>query len=400
MLTPGQHPIFVSSLTYTPNMATNQVLFFDTTLRDGEQSPGVRLSMPQKLEIAHALRDLGANIIEGGFPISSPGDFESVNTLAKEIKGVTICGLTRARAKDIDVAAEALAPAESRRIHTGLGVSENHLQHKLRMTREQALEVGVNAVKHARQYTDNIEYFMEDSGRADRDYVYKVVEEIIKAGATTINVPDTTGYATPEEYRALIQGIIENVPNSDKAIFSCHCHNDLGMATANTLGGVLGGARQVEVTVNGIGERAGNTALEEVVMALFIRKDVFGVETSIDTTKLVPLSRLVSKHSGMVVQRNKAVVGANAYAHSSGIHQDGVLKERSTYEIIDPVLVGAEKSEIILTARSGRHGLKHRLMELGFAFNDERFEEIYSAFLVVADTKSEVHDEDLRLLVG
>jgi len=381
-------------------MATNQVLFFDTTLRDGEQSPGVRLSMPQKLEIAHALRDLGANIIEGGFPISSPGDFESVNTLAKEIKGVTICGLTRARAKDIDVAAEALAPAESRRIHTGLGVSENHLQHKLRMTREQALEVGVNAVKHARQYTDNIEYFMEDSGRADRDYVYKVVEEIIKAGATTINVPDTTGYATPEEYRALIQGIIENVPNSDKAIFSCHCHNDLGMATANTLGGVLGGARQVEVTVNGIGERAGNTALEEVVMALFIRKDVFGVETSIDTTKLVPLSRLVSKHSGMVVQRNKAVVGANAYAHSSGIHQDGVLKERSTYEIIDPVLVGAEKSEIILTARSGRHGLKHRLMELGFAFNDERFEEIYSAFLVVADTKSEVHDEDLRLLVG
>jgi len=381
-------------------MATNQVLFFDTTLRDGEQSPGVRLSMPQKLEIAHALRDLGANIIEGGFPISSPGDFESVNTLAKEIKGVTICGLTRARAKDIDVAAEALAPAESRRIHTGLGVSENHLQHKLRMTREQALEVGVNAVKHARQYTDNIEYFMEDSGRADRDYVYKVVEEVIKAGATTINVPDTTGYATPEEYRALIQGIIENVPNSDKAIFSCHCHNDLGMATANTLGGVLGGARQVEVTVNGIGERAGNTALEEVVMALFIRKDVFGVETSIDTTKLVPLSRLVSKHSGMVVQRNKAVVGANAYAHSSGIHQDGVLKERSTYEIIDPVLVGAEKSEIILTARSGRHGLKHRLMELGFAFNDERFEEIYSAFLVVADTKSEVHDEDLRLLVG
>lgn len=378
---------------------SNQVLIFDTTLRDGEQSPGVRLSMPQKLEIAHALKNLGVNIIEGGFPISSPGDFESVNTLAKEIKGVTICGLTRARPKDIDVAAEALAPAESRRIHTGLGVSDNHLQHKLRMTREQALEVGVTAVKHARQYTDNIEYFMEDSGRADRDYLYKVVEEVIKAGATTINVPDTTGYTTPMEYRDLFKALIENVPNSDKAVFSCHCHNDLGMATANTLGGVMGGARQVEVTVNGIGERAGNTSLEEVVMALFIRRDVFGVETSIETTGLVPLSQLVSRHSGMVVQRNKAVVGANAYAHSSGIHQDGVLKERSTYEIIDPVLVGATKSEIILTARSGRHGLKHRLSELGYNFADERFEEIYSKFLDVADTRSEVGDDDLQELV-
>ena len=377
-----------------------QVLFFDTTLRDGEQSPGVRLSLDEKLEIGHALVDLGVDIIEAGFPISSPGDFESVNTLARELKGVTICGLTRAREKDIDVAAEALQPASSRRIHTGLGVSENHLQHKLRMTREQALEVGVNAVKHARKYTDNIEYFMEDSGRADRDYVYKVVESVITAGATTINVPDTTGYTYPGEYRELISGIITNVPNSDKAVFSCHCHNDLGMATANTLAGVLGGARQVEVTVNGIGERAGNTALEEVCMALKVREDLFQLETNLDSHKLLAISKLVSRLTGMMVQRNKAVVGANAYAHSSGIHQDGVLKERSTYEIIDPTLVGAEKSEIILTARSGRHGLKHRLAEMGFNFTEDRFEHLYEEFLRMADTKKEVVDQDLRELVS
>lgn len=380
-------------------MNTNEVVIFDTTLRDGEQSPGVRLNMDQKLEIAGALRDIGVDVIEAGFPISSPGDFESVNTIAREIKGLTICGLTRAREKDIEVAAEALQPAESRRIHTGLGVSDNHLQHKLKMTREQALEVGVAAVKHARKFTDNIEYFMEDSGRAEPDYLYKVVEEVIKAGATTINVPDTTGFTYPAEYRELIAALISNVPNSDKAIFSCHCHNDLGMATANTLAGVLGGARQVEVTVNGIGERAGNTSLEEVVMALFIRKDKFGLTTNIETTGLVPLSRLVSHHTGMVVQRNKAIVGANAYAHSSGIHQDGVLKERSTYEIIDPKLVGAEKSEIVLTARSGRHGLKHRLAELGYSFADDRFEEVYSFFLQCADKKTEIGDEDLHSIV-
>jgi 2-isopropylmalate synthase len=379
---------------------SNQVLVFDTTLRDGEQSPGVRLSLDQKLEIGHQLVSLGVDIIEGGFPISSPGDFQSVNTLATELKGVTICGLTRAREKDIEVAAEALKPAERRRIHTGLGVSDNHLEHKLRMTREQALEVGVKAVRFAKQFTDDIEYFMEDSGRADLDYVYKVVEEVIKAGATTINVPDTTGYTYPNEYYHLIKSIIENVPNSDKAVFSCHCHNDLGMATANTLAGVMAGARQVEVTVNGIGERAGNTALEEVVMALHIRKDKFGVETGVDTRRLLPTSRMVSRLTGMVVQRNKAVVGANAYAHSSGIHQDGVLKERSTYEIIDPLLVGAEKSEIILTARSGRHGLKHRLAELGFNYTDERFEEIYEAFLRLADTRTEVNEDDLRMLVS
>lgn len=379
---------------------SDRVYVFDTTLRDGEQSPGVRLSLDQKLEIGRELQALGVDIIEAGFPISSPGDFESVQTLARELREVQVCGLTRARQKDIDVAGDALKGAANPRIHTGLGVSENHLQFKLKMTREQALEVGVQAVKHARQYTDNIEYFMEDSGRADPEYVYKVVEEVIKAGATTINVPDTTGFTYPNEYYYLIKGIIENVPNSDKAIFSCHCHNDLGMATANTLAGVMGGARQVEVTVNGIGERAGNTALEEVVMALFIRRDKFNVDTRIQSQRLVPISRLVSKLTGMVVQRNKAVVGANAYAHSSGIHQDGVLKERSTYEIIDPQLVGAEKSEIILTARSGRHGLKHRLGELGFQFTEERFETIYEAFLKMADTKSEVGDEDLKELVS
>ena len=378
---------------------SDRVLVFDTTLRDGEQSPGVRLSLDEKLEIGRQLAKLGVDIIEAGFPISSPGDFASVNMLAKELDDVTICGLTRAREKDIEVAAEALSPAKRRRIHTGLGVSDNHLMFKLRMSREEALETGIKAVRYARQFTDDVEYFMEDSGRADLDYVYKVVEEVIKAGATTINVPDTTGYTYPNEYYHLIKGIIENVPNSDLAVFSCHCHNDLGMATANTLAGVTAGARQVEVTMNGIGERAGNTALEEVVMALHVRKDKFNVGTRIDTTQLVPTSRMVSRLTGMVVQRNKAVVGANAYAHSSGIHQDGVLKERSTYEIIDPLLVGAEKSEIILTARSGRHGLKHRLAEIGFAFSDERFEEIYTDFLKLADTKKEVDEDDLRILV-
>ncbi len=378
---------------------SDRVLVFDTTLRDGEQSPGVRLSVAEKLEVGHQLVKLGVDIIEAGFPISSPGDFESVNTLAKNLKGVTICGLTRAREKDIDVAAEALKPAERGRIHTGLGVSENHLQHKLRMSKDEALETGVKAVKHAKKYTDDIEYFMEDSGRADPEYVFRVVEAVIAAGATTINVPDTTGYATPAEYENLIRNIIHNVPNSDKAVFSCHCHDDLGMATANTLGGVLGGARQVEVTINGIGERAGNTSLEEVVMALRIRNDFYKVDTNIDAHDLLRISRMVSRLTGMVVQRNKAVVGANAYAHSSGIHQDGVLKERSTYEIIDPLMVGAEKSEIILTARSGRHGLKHRLAEMGFNFPEGRFEQIYEDFLKVADTKKEVDEDDLRLLV-
>lgn len=379
---------------------TTRVHVFDTTLRDGEQSPGVHLTMDQKLEIGRRLEAIGVDIIEAGFPISSPGDFESVNTLAQELRGVVVCGLTRAKRQDIEVAADALKPAARPRIHTGLGVSDNHLQYKLRMSREAALQAGVDAVKLARQYVDDVEYYMEDSGRADRDYVYKVVEEIIAAGATVINVPDTTGYTFPTEYRDLIGGIIGNVPNSDKAIFSCHCHNDLGLATANTLAGVQAGARQVEVTVNGIGERAGNTSMEEVVVALKIRNDFFGCDTGVDTKELLAVSRLVAHHTGMMVQRNKAVVGANAYAHSSGIHQDGVLKERSTYEIIDPLMVGAERSEIVLTARSGRHGLRHRLNQLGYDFPTDRFEAIYGEFLTVADGKSEVTDEDLAGIVG
>jgi len=377
----------------------DRVYIFDTTLRDGEQSPGVALNVMEKLEIGHALVDLGVDVIEAGFPISSPGDFESVSTLSRELRGVTICGLTRAKREDIECAGEALKPAERPRIHTGLGVSDQHLEHKLRMSRDQALEVGVNAVKLAKQFTDDVEYFMEDSGRADPQYVYRVVEAVIDAGATVINVPDTTGYTFPTEYMALIRGIIENVPNSDKATFSCHCHNDLGMATANTLAGVVGGARQVEVTVNGIGERAGNTALEEVVTAFAIRKDFFNVSTNIKLAKLMDISRLVSRLTGMMVQRNKAVVGANAYAHSSGIHQDGVLKDRLNYEIIAPELVGAARSEIILTARSGRHGVKHRLAEMGFSFTDDRFERIYEGFLRVADTKKEVTEDDLKELV-
>lgn len=380
----------------------DRVDIFDTTLRDGEQSPGVRLNMDQKLEIAFMLQDLGVNIIEAGFPISSPGDYESVNLLSKELREVTICGLTRAVTKDIECAAEALKPAARPRIHTGLGVSNSHLNNKLKMSKEKALGVGVEAVRLARNFVDDVEYFMEDSGRGyldHPDYLYQVVEAVIDAGATVINMPDTTGYMFPTEYRDFFANVISNVPNSDKATFSCHCHNDLGMATANTLGGVVGGARQVEVTINGIGERAGNTSLEEVVMAIQIRSDFFGLETSVDSTKLLAASRMVAAHSGMIVQRNKAVVGANAYAHSSGIHQDGVLKERSTYEIIDPLLVGAEKSEIILTARSGRHGLRHRLGELGFNFQEQRFEEIYTKFLEVADTKNEVGDSDLRELV-
>ncbi len=380
----------------------DRVDIFDTTLRDGEQSPGVRLDMGQKLEIGLMLQELGVNIVEAGFPISSPGDFESVETLSKELRDVTVCALTRAVAKDIECAAEALKPAARPRIHTGLGVSNSHLEHKLKMSQDKALEVGVAAVKLARGFVDDVEYFMEDSGRGYLDhpeYLYRVVEAVIDAGATVVNMPDTTGYMFPTEYRDFFANVISNVPNSDKAVFSCHCHNDLGMATANTLGGVVGGARQVEVTVNGIGERAGNTSLEEVVMALNIREDFFGIETTVDSHKLLAASQMVARHTGMIVQRNKAVVGANAYAHSSGIHQDGVLKERSTYEIIDPQLVGAAKSEIILTARSGRHGLKHRLSELGFDFPEERFEMIYTKFLEVADTKTEVGDADLRELV-
>jgi len=317
-----------------------------------------------------------------------------VNEVSKIVQNAAVCGLTRAVHKDIEVAAEALKPAKRPRIHTGLGVSDIHLKYKLRMSREEALERGVDAVKFARRFVDEVEYFLEDAGRADPEYIYRVIEAVIDAGATVINVPDTTGYTVPEEFGALIRGIMNNVPNIDKAIVSVHCHDDLGMATANTLAGVLNGARQVEVTINGIGERAGNTSLEEVVMAIHTRKDVFkDMYTGIHTTEIYKTSRLVSTLTGILVPPNKAIVGANAFAHSSGIHQDGVLKERTTYEIIDPRSVGITESKIILTARSGRHGVRHRLEELGYRLDGEQFERIYEKFLELADKKKQVYDE-------
>jgi 2-isopropylmalate synthase len=340
------------------------------------------------------------DVIEAGFPISSPGDFQAVEEVCKVVKNATVCGLTRAVPKDIEVAADALKGAVRPRIHTGLGVSDQHLQYKLKMTRDQALERGVAAVKLARNFVDDVEYFLEDSGRADLDYLCRVVEEVIKAGATVINVPDTTGFATPEEYGARFRTILERVPNADKAILSAHCHNDLGMAVANSLSAVQNGARQVECTVNGIGERAGNTSLEEVVMALKVRSDYYSCETGITTQEIYKTSRMVSTLTGILIQPNKAIVGANAFAHSSGIHQDGVLKERTTYEIIDPKDVGINESKIILSARSGRHALTHRLSELGFVLKEDQLDKVYERFLAVADRKKTVYDEDLEAIVA
>ncbi len=381
--------------------ADNRVIIFDTTLRDGEQSPGAALNIDEKLEIARVLEAMGVDVIEAGFPISSPGDFHAVQRISREIRGCTVCGLTRARREDIDVAAEALKDATRPRIHTGLGVSDVHIQHKLRTTREGALEMGVNAVRYAKQFVEDVQYYTEDAGRAEPAYLYRVLEAVIDAGATVINIPDTTGYTAPEEFGALIRGIVENVPNVGKAIISVHCHNDLGLATANTLAGILNGARQAELTVNGIGERAGNASLEEVVMALRTRRDHFGVESRIDTRHIYPVSRLVSNLTGIPIQPNKAITGANAFAHSSGIHQDGVLKDRTTYEIINPRDVGVPTSEIILSARSGRHGLRHRLEEIGYRQLDgEKFEKVYQRFLQVADKKKVVETRDLEAIVS
>ena len=378
----------------------DSVVIFDTTLRDGEQSPGAALNIDEKLEIARVLEEMGVDVIEAGFPISSPGDFRAVQRISQEIRSCVICGLTRANREDIDAAAEALTDAARPRIHTGLGVSDVHIQHKLRTTRARALEMGVEAVKYAKKFVEDVQYYPEDAGRADPAYLYRVIKAVIAAGATVVNIPDTTGYTSPDEFGALIRGIVENVPNIHRATISVHCHNDLGMATANTLAGVLNGARQVEVTVNGIGERAGNTSLEEVVMALKTRRDLFGLETRINTRRIYPVSRLVSQLTGISVQPNKAIVGANAFAHSSGIHQDGVLKERITYEIINPHDVGVPDSEIILSARSGRHGLRHRLAELGYTLDEEQFEKVYQRFLRVADKKKTVDTRDLEAIVA
>ena len=379
---------------------TPHLVIFDTTLRDGEQSPGAALNINEKVEIAHALEEMGVDVIEAGFPISSPGDFRAVQRISREIRSSVICGLTRANHKDIDAAAEALRDAAHPRIHTGLGVSDVHIRHKLRITPEEALERGVQAVKYAKGFVEDVQYYTEDAGRAEPEYLYRVLEAVIAAGATVVNIPDTTGYASPEEFGALIRGICEHVPNIDRAVVSVHCHNDLGMATANTLAGVRNGARQVEVTVNAIGERAGNTSLEEVVMAIRTRRDLFGIETRIDARRIYPVSRLVSQLTGIPVQPNKAIVGANAFAHSSGIHQDGVLKERTTYEIINPRDVGVPDSEIVLSARSGRAGLRHRLAELGYTLDREQFEKVYERFLVVADKKKTVDTRDLEAIIA
>ena len=379
----------------------DRVMIFDTTLRDGEQSPGAALNVDEKVEIAHHLEQMGVDIIEAGFPISSPGDFRAVQRISREIRNCIICGLTRANRKDIDAAAEALQGAARPRIHTGLGVSDVHIKYKLRTTREKALEQGVEAVRYAKRFVEDVQYYTEDAGRADPEYLYRVLGAVIDAGATVVNIPDTTGYTTPQEWGVLIRGIMENVPSIHKATISVHCHNDLGMATANSLTGIAQGARQVECTINGIGERAGNTSLEEVVMALHTRRDVFGVMTGINPRLIYPASRLVSGLTGIVVQPNKAIVGANAFAHSSGIHQDGVLKERTTYEIINPRDVGVPDSEIILSARSGRHGLRHRLEQLGYSLDGEdQFEKVYRRFLEVADKKKTVDTRDLEAIVA
>lgn len=384
-----------------PRMSSDRVLIFDTTLRDGEQSPGASMNTAEKLEIARQLVRLGVDVIEAGFPASSPGDFESVRRIGAEVGDAAIvCGLSRALPSDIETAARALETARRPRIHTGIGVSESHLRDKLRISREEALERAVVAVQLARTYVDDVQFYAEDAGRADPAFVREMVAAAIDAGATTINIPDTTGYAFPEVFGELIAGLIENVPGAKDVVFAVHCHNDLGMATANALAGVKSGARQIECTINGIGERAGNTALEEVVMALKQRPDVFGCETRINSHEILRTSRLVSSITGINVQPNKAIVGANAFAHSSGIHQDGVLKERSTYEIIDPADVGAGGSSIVLTARSGRAALRHRLAELGYVMPDEEFERVHEAFLLLADKKKQVYDEDLEALVG
>ena len=378
-----------------------RVLIFDTTLRDGEQSPGASMNTAEKLEIARQLVRLNVDVIEAGFPISSPGDFESVRRIGAEVgDAAVVCALSRAIPADIERAAEALSTAKRPRIHTGIGVSESHLNDKLRISRDEAVERGVAAVKLAKSFVEDVEFYAEDAGRAEPVFLYRMLEAAIAAGATVVNIPDTTGYAYPEVFGELISGVMANVAGIENVVVSVHCHNDLGMATANALAGVRAGARQVECTINGLGERAGNTAMEEVVMALKMRPDVFGVDTHITTKEFVRASRLVSSITGMLVQPNKAIVGANAFAHSSGIHQDGVLKERSTYEIIDPADVGAGGSSIVLTARSGRAALRHRLAELGYTMEDDEFETIHHAFLELADKKKEVYDEDLEALVG
>ena len=376
----------------------NTIKIFDTTLRDGEQVPGCKLETSQKLTIAKKLDSLGVDIIEAGFPVSSPGDFNSVVEISKVVKNASVCGLTRAVQNDIDVAVKALKHAKNPRIHTGIGTSDSHIKHKFNSTRDKILERAVEAVKYSKKYVDDVEFYAEDAGRTDNDYLALVCEKVIDAGATVLNIPDTTGYCLPYEYGKKISYLMNNVKNIDKATISCHCHNDLGLATANSIEGVINGARQIECTINGIGERAGNTSLEEVVMILKQHEEL-NLDTNINTKLLLETSRMVSDLMGMIVQPNKALVGANAFAHSSGIHQDGVIKKRETYEIIDPKDVGVNESSIVLTARSGRAALAYRAKNIGFDLTKIQLDKVYNQFLKFADRNKEVTDSDLPNII-
>lgn len=380
-------------------MGKDKIHIFDTTLRDGEQVPGCRLNANEKVEVARALERLGVDVIEAGFPVSSPGDFNSVVEICRAVTEPVVCALTRAIVMDINLAVQALHDAKRPRIHTGIGASDVHIQHKFRSTREKVLEQGVSAVKYAKKYVEDIEFYAEDAGRADIEFLAQMVEAVIAAGAIVVNIPDTTGYNLPDMFGQKIKYLMDNVPNIDKAIISVHCHNDLGLATANALSGLQNGARQVECTINGIGERAGNTSLEEVVMAIECHQHL-NMETDIDPKQIYGISNLVSGMMGMPVQANKAVVGANAFAHSSGIHQDGFLKHRENYEIMAPEDVGVDQSSIILTARSGRAALCHRLENLGYEYSKEEMETLYMHFLEMADERKEIKDEDLTELVN
>jgi 2-isopropylmalate synthase len=378
-------------------MSEKQIFIFDTTLRDGEQVPGCKLNTKEKIELALQLEALGVDVLEAGFPISSPGDFHSVEEISKIIESATVCGLSRAVEKDIEVAAQALKYAKRPRIHTGIGTSDYHIKGKFNATRDEILQRAAQAVKWAKNFVDDVEFYAEDAGRTDNEYLARVIEAVIAAGATVVNIPDTTGYCLPDQYGQKIAYLVNNVPNIDKAVISCHCHNDLGLATANSIAGIQHGARQIECTINGLGERAGNTSLEEVVMVIKQHKHM-GFYTGIRTQELNPLSRLVSDTMRVPVQPNKAIVGANAFSHSSGIHQDGFLKDSSTYEIINPDEVGADGSKIVLTARSGRSALAFRLQKLGYQFSRNDIDVVYERFLQVADSKKEVIEEDLHLL--
>ena len=379
-------------------MGKDKVEIFDTTLRDGEQVPGCKLDTKNKLIIAERLDELGVDIIEAGFPISSPGDFHSVEEISKLVKNAKVCGLTRAVKKDIETAAEALKFAKRPRIHTGIGTSDSHIQYKFNATREQIIERAVAAVRHAKSFVEDVEFYAEDAGRTDNEFLARVCEAVVAAGATVLNIPDTTGYCLPEEYGAKIKYLKENVKGIEHATLSCHCHNDLGLATANSIAGVINGARQIECTINGIGERAGNTSLEEVVM-IMRQHPTLDLDTNINSKLLYETSRLVSESMGMMVQPNKAIVGANAFAHSSGIHQDGVIKNRETYEIINPHDVGVTESAIVLTARSGRAALAYRAKNVGFELDKLQLDKVYQEFLKLADLQKEINDDDIPKIV-